>query len=828
MEKIKLSLTNRQNQSVVDADRLTMCIESGTLEVDEDKIVGLDNFQVEAKRAKVTVRLMKQNQQFNNALIEQLTAETALLPDWMDTVDRNCLVIDDAAIMQGFSTEKLFHRHFTNKRQSWSPAATTGTLYVQSQRLAGIIYQCLRTWLEGKTWNRKNDGFSEFSLDTFCAMMLKMMSLHTDIAIDNTIEGQYNSIDTICRAYLNDIKEGYGEYPESLWGGDATIVDFLTRGWQYVARNYNLPPGIEGRLTLLHTFAYNIIENNQTFSSFSVPTNDEDFVFPKSKLSLGAPSIFVSTEPNITNIKKVCLTIALFFASIIRYDAFVSLRSVAIGGGLIPNNCALTWHTPYAPGTTSTKATFIPFYEMREVALSCDVTPHFMFTFSIPEGQITGISTVDTVETNSDGKMQSLFNILFSQYCGRTIRFCKANSGIQIGKVKTRTFADQTEAGIPVVQENIDDLLDPDKLFQPVRRWFTIEKSKNDEDAQYKPPPHFANTHYDYFIQSIRMQNIFRDGNPDCYLSTAGFLDVNWLYFDYIVAHEELLSDTEPVEYDEVPLFEPAVADMVNDLNLYLYHDYFDRYYTKQPSPLMDLYLAVDVGNERLFTGCVDFASVNITKTEVSFEAIDAIGVLIENVNKLANFVGVAQFDVGDNTTADPRSGTTLRDFLYKLVVQPFPYTPRFTNSNFYIPPEPGLDNKLLGDLDAPTLLLTAIQCAKQILVCDARGRIMLADTGIQRGETVDVKEIDGEIISMSRSQAYDPATFSIDKLRNVAGHASFAPDVVKFYSQVRNLFADEVTLNVYNQQTPLNLLDKIELNGKVYIITSKKLILRG
>ena len=112
-----------------------------------------------------------------------------------------------------------------------------------------------------------------------------------------------------------------------------------------------------------------------------------------------------------------------------------------------------------------------------------------------------------------------------------------------------------------------------------------------------------------------------------------------------------------------------------DEYGLYLYSDFFEKYYTKTKSNLMHLYAHLYSGNNLIYRGIIDYTTVvhNVRDNTLSFEATDAIGVLIENLRKLSSFINFSQFDTGDMVTADPRAGSTIGQFIKTVINNPLP-----------------------------------------------------------------------------------------------------------------------------------------------------------
>jgi hypothetical protein len=313
---------------------------------------------------------------------------------------------------------------------------------------------------------------------------------------------------------------------------------------------------------------------------------------------------------------------------------------------------------------------------------------------------------------------------------------------------------------------------------------------------------------------------------PNNYLFATGFIETNWMYFDSIKCKERVLHPDEDTFVDNIPVFDLEDETQVDDYGLYIYRDYFQKYYTKSASNITDIPVQLkDASTDKvLFTGLVDFNTVQISKKAITFEAIDAIGLLVDNARKLNGIVHFSQFDTGgDGTVAEKKAGTTLKQFAETLIRTPFPYQHSLASNSFDIGNNDGLENKLLDTIETDKAIVMAIQCAKKLLYVDGTGKIQL---GSVLGDNI--ATIDGQIITESISQNTDIDELEFDQLKKVAGYNRFLPSIVSFYKSINYNYKERIDMEIYGQTSEIKLLDKIIYKSKEYFVMEKNINIRN
>ena len=72
---------------LTDVSRL---VPKDSLTIDGEKLAGIDDFTIDARRCKAEIRLLNTNQSQNQDIIDSLTDTTRLLKDGMETENVSC------------------------------------------------------------------------------------------------------------------------------------------------------------------------------------------------------------------------------------------------------------------------------------------------------------------------------------------------------------------------------------------------------------------------------------------------------------------------------------------------------------------------------------------------------------------------------------------------------------------------------------------------------------------------------------------------------------------------------------------------------------------
>lgn len=756
----------------IDTTQLTRLIPKDGISIDDEKLSGIDNFIVDARRAKITVKLPNGNS-LNSSLIDVLTDKTLLLQDNIETVDRLSLLFSKEKVLSEFADEKVFFRHFeTPDYQTWM-LPDTGYFTVQSIDLLEIIYTMVVHGLG------IGDSLSEHRIDgynqSFCYSLRNLFAfIARGIQIDNLLEPDSNAnVGDLFLAYMNQIYYGLGDaiidYLDSKYG-ISTLNDMFK---QYVREDGT---GFQYNTLSFFLWITDFIVANQSTWGFSVFFPDD------------SSTLFGSNR---------LLNVAIFLSSIIKFEWFESVRTRFFENG----NRELYMARPYGTnirenigdGDTSWYVNFsrwhyIPFLGASELVL------RYKYNYG------SGISP-------------NLTNIFMSKIKQSIMVRCidTKSNGIRFGKTRVATVLNEdgtNDSGMAYERENFTEIVND---FNPVYRYYSIA----------------GDTYpYYFYMDNIDHQSLFSHDNQTIYC-LGGFQNTNWIYFDHITCHEVLLAEDDNNIYaDNIPIYDEESGNQTDNFGLYIYRDYFDKYYVKNRSNISNIYGEIEIDGNRTYIGMVDFNSVNIERNQVTFDLVDVTGLTIENIKKLQSFIEFSQFDTGGNgLAADTRAGTTIGQFINTMIKQPFPYRHELANQSFDIGNNEGLSNKVLQEISAEDAFLAGIQCSRSLIYTNAEGQLDIVSDILSAGNTA---TIDGEILQVSTSQEFKSETFNIDKLKNIAGYNQFTPAIVNFYMQSRNKYSVEKTVEIFNQTSPINLLDKITINEKTYIVMNKNIDLRN
>jgi len=739
-------------------EEITKYIPKDGITVDGEKLSGVEDFIVDARRAKVGIRLLRNNQEFNNQIIELLTDKDNLRENNMETETLPCIFVSQEKLEETFSFNKLFYQHLIAENETWSDTFD-GTAIVQSKPMYSIMCKTLYSGLD--KFYTKIDGITgRRHIQNFTAMWYKLILDYYNTKTSSSATSLSRSMVSL---FLEDTFV-------DLWvSAPSDIVDAL-----YDIINY-IMDGKTYFLSKLETLATEI---------YNLSSDITEFYFGEMEGSV-ANDQFPDTE-----MKQIRL-ISRFLASCIRYDEYYDIMvEYNAHNKEISDIFRISRLSAWMDGgyyEYTKKRIYVPFYNNRAI--------------------VYGVS---------DGN-SSFFNILEL----KNINFCKSkqnNLQLQIGKIQKLTASENLDSGIDILRVDEENISLYSTEFIPVERYYKLEPSSDF--------PVFSTEEFKFYCDNANINSLMFDFSKNSYLYSCSFNDTNWMYFDTIKCYERVLLPSEDTFVDNIPVYDEESGGETDNYGLYIYRNFFDKYYVKNKSKIMDVYGKITLGNNKTYEGLVDFNSVKIDRNNISFELIDSIGVTIGNLQKLESFVEFSQFDIGgDGTIANTKAGTTLRQFANTMIRTPFPYNHELNNIAFDIGDNPGLENKLLSEVSAQDAFLTAIQCSHGLLLTNENGIPNIASDILTYGS---VKTIDGDIINIATEQSISSETFNIEKLKNLAGYQKFTPAIVSFYMQLRNKYSVQKSIKIYNQETQINLLDRITYNENMYIVVNKKTDLRN
>ena len=737
-----------------------------SLTIDGEKLAGIDDFTIDARRCKAEIRLLNTNQSENQTIIDSLTDTSRLLKDGMETESLNCLVGSNDTMMEEFSYEKLFERHYNGLVETSSTTQThPGRIYIQSCRLSAILYQ---TIINSANSNDNRKWYNRMTAMLY-AMILK--------------DGDPANYTNIMRAW---IQQRYWHISETI--DDQANYDLFIEKFE-IFTSAKAGNNSATKHELWKPFSETLyslgLTNSRSFALFNNGEWEEVVYYSTDYSDIGTY--------NLTQDQKDAYRVADFIASIISKDDYDYLVNKYIQNGMNATkvmNRPVTYHNqnPSTPTVDSWDYS-TPFWLNKYVVnFSSSFTPY------------------------STSKRYIFQTILRPQQ----VQFCKArqSNGLIIGNPQTKTFSDSTESNVPIINHSDNTTnIQYWNSFVPVQRTFKLVNSEHFHQ-------NWGNTEFKFYMDNLKISSMLSTNNN--FLFGTGFTETNWMYFDSIKCEERILLPNEDTFVDNIPVFDIEDETQVDDYGLYIYRDYFQTYYTKSASSVTDIPLQVKNAStgEILFTGLIDFNTVQISKKAITFEAIDAIGLLADNARKLNGIVHFSQFDTGgDGTIAEKKAGTTLKQFTETLIKTPFPYQHSLASDSFDIGNNSGLENKLLDTIETDKAIIMAIQCAKKLLYVDGTGKIQLDSVLGDRTAT-----IDGQIIEESILQNTDIDELEFDQLKKVAGYDKFLPSIVSFYKSINYNYKKRIDMKIYGQTSEIKLLDKIIYKSKEYFVMEKNI----
>jgi hypothetical protein len=150
----------------VDVSRL---VPKDSLTIDGEKLAGIDDFTIDARRCKAEIRLLNTNQSQNQAIIDLLTDKTLLLEDGMETENVSAILFSNEKAREAFSRERLFSIDKWSGNHTWDYA--DGTIAVQSIVLRNIFYNTLKRPMAGGSNGNGDDFFNNLTAMFVAAML---------------------------------------------------------------------------------------------------------------------------------------------------------------------------------------------------------------------------------------------------------------------------------------------------------------------------------------------------------------------------------------------------------------------------------------------------------------------------------------------------------------------------------------------------------------------------------------------------------------------------------------------------------------------------------
>jgi hypothetical protein len=732
-----------------------------SLTIDGEKLAGIDDFTIDARRCKAEIRLLNTNQSENQDIVNSLTDTTRLLKDGMETENIPAIFGSHTKALDIFSYERLFYRHFGEITQTWED--TVIGFRVQSIPLRNIIYNTFR--------HNNQIGISSWMdyINNFSCMIAKTIMETKNISDISDLT------QSIVYDYFCERISWFSSYVDS----SDTVVQRLF----YFVR-YSCARRQESFSWAIYGLAASLFEVVTAIPDFLI-----SYVFHGDTTEDWYTTSATYTSNYLNSTERYLWLLSDFFSSTISWDQYNSLILSYISNS----------HKEQRMGRYVRDFDFVEIIPISQYDI---YTPFYK-----NKNVVFGDHQLNYIPTNAISSFSRVFSAEYIKCCKKI-----QDNNMRIGTTQIKTNSEQTDSQIPIEIVG-EGNLQYWNLYVPVER--TFYHSPSAMCNLYLP-----NLQYRLYMDNININEML--STPNNYLFATDFTETNWMYFDSIKCKERILLPSEETFVDSIPVFDLEDESQLDNYGLYIYRDYFQKYYTKANSSVTDILVQLkDTSNNKvLFTGLIDFNTVQISKKAITFEAIDAIGLLVDNARKLNGIVHFSQFDTGgDGTIAEKKAGATLKQFIETLVRTPFPYQHSLASSSFDIGNNDGLENKLLDTIDTDKAIIMAIQCAKKLLYVDGTGKIQTDSVLGYRTAT-----IDGQIIEENISQNTDIDELEFDQLKKVAGYDKFLPSIVSFYKSINYRYKKRIDLEIYGQTSEIKLLDKIIYKSKEYFVMEKNI----
>lgn len=876
---IAVRLTDRtglpivHNGVTITEEDITENLSASNIKVDSTKLYGTDNFIIDAKRLKCAMSLPNNNPRLKNALLGVFNDNSRIVNDSLPTKHVKSIMIDRETIKREFGVERYWGGDYLNDlegaetyHQTWSTSlANTGMLVLKScfdeagrfvlnlhQSFSAMMFNFILGWGGGGYVGPTEDDSPNDHMLNNQSRGFEIGDGHRKYKFD---VGAYNIIDFLARGlqiweglpnvsgntnyglyfeeYLNSIYSGFGTALANavkarhiaMVGGDGAYSSGQSK------MHYLFNPVIH--LAMPATYSQKLIIRwlwleVDTFIRNNISTYPFKFAVGDNTIQGAGHVVEIGSYTDTRFSRRPDIRLAGFLSAIVQYDWYKQVTNEFINNQMQKVSRADNSNTSYMlfhrcmesiVGTTNVRS--VP----GQVLIDINGYPDFSIGFIayhrlFNSGSISGSSTITCLENAS------------------------TNNRVKFGAPKTITRTlnsdgePETPDGLEVIQIN-ESSIPSENLFVPVKKLYYMRNTKFFNPPEIANYPDIENDQSwleenaaVLLINQFDYNKFASTRDYDTVLFGTGFDRQNWMWFDNLGVLE-IVQDYENSEVSivprvEIPVFDELNHSEVNEYGLYIYSDAVQNYYTKKQSPFLDVYISVYIDNMKVYHGVIDRNSISISNKQVSFEATDALGVLIENIQTLNQFVYFSQFDTenGFGNNALLHAGTTIGDFIEALIRKPFPYNIQLLNTAFELPNEPGIRNKVLNTMTTEDAFVTGIQMSKKILYVNREGNIMLAE--LPTLESEDFVEIDGSIISISKQLSSDYSRLSIDKLKNISGWQKITPSIASYYNSFKSKYPDKITFKIHENSSDIKLLDKILIDGVYYVVTEIDYDLRG
>lgn len=778
MGKIDISL-KLGNVDVVDSDTLTDHIALDGLDIDGLRLQGFDNYMIEERRAKVSVQLAGYNEGFNKQLIDTITNPENRIYDYFEKNNAfdvvNTYVFSDKIALDATKDENLFKRELSMP-ETMMQNRSDNVLTVQSK----VMMDMFLTMMDAPiAWDGSMDGVFDgmgiSTIDDPASSKIKLKYKYAGISFNNmliqTLSFLYRGIvleypdhnpKTQLKQYLNSIRDGFGDGIESLMSSNNPSRNL---GWIFFIRV----------IIRLGGHKFNPLRDQVIPSIFQYLSSNEWIIdTPESN------PVNVSDMVNSESNRK--FVFAAFLASIVKYDWYASIKDDFFANNMDASRCV---NHNFPMGAIP----YIPFYRAIEVVRRKNSNrpndnPYNIF---FPwDGEILG---------NRHQVSALPYRVRHQDVCGRAQRLTVGDDDVSLNEI---------------TDTEVQELFDNEGLFIPVERRYEIVSSSFASIPASEPP-------VEAIVDTLNYGNIV--GNiGDNFMCLTHYETTNWMYRKGIKAKETYAPNGGFT--DMIPILRDGSGGIIHS-----HKDAFNKIYQIKYSDLMDIRLEIKVNNKLIYTGWVDYTTIEISNGRLSFTTTDAIGVLIENLEKLDGIIYFSQFDKGGNLIADKRAGYSIIDFMNRMARDPIPYKPlqwKGANSLLNAPKHSILNNKVLDDINPKDAFLIVLQASQRVLYAKGDGSLALDNISKYPDNEIpeeDIIVLDNNYISEKRlSFGIDTEEFNEEHIVKLAGNQSILEDVIKFFN--RNRDDVQKTLSITTAESKdIKLLDTVEIGGELWTV---------
>ena len=781
MAKIRVSLKKKNPNGsglidIVSQNTLSSIIEHNGISIDEEKLQGIDNFSISERRANCTIKRIH-NMPAVDRIIDEITNKNNLIQDLFDKEDMfttsHVCKFSGKALLEKTSDDVLFRRKLEDSLET---NLASKLFVVQSQEFYDIVYTA---FMDTMSYPKGNtipypSIHKTYKIDNieFNVTAYQLLAFFAKICLDSYGSTNVSSLGQAKTAtidYFNNMATGLGD----------TIEGYLN----------SVVLESDGIFTEYYNFSYLYIP---FYRSTNASINTMYGIINEIMLFLGGvnfkvlmPGHTVAMDlPIGDSVDTICRQAAIFFSSMLPYDKFYSIRSdLALANG-DDSSMRLDFHPLKG-------VSYVPFYHSIEAV----------------RRYVGGV--YKNIFWDSELATQDIISVLPDKLYG-------INDKIMLGKPQKMTSEETTEQNIPVnliIPNGLQEEFDNEDLFVPVSRSYYPKESPFFNNISLIP------YYGEHIIDDVNVSEIYSEPNDSFFYMTQ-YVNTNWMYFDNFECRESYSPNNGRV--DNIPVFFPNNQNLVDTFGSYIYDDYYQNYYTVEPSNLMDIVIEIYKNNTKIYSGLVDFSSVKITRQTIEFSATDAVGLLIENLRKMNKVVTFSQFDKFNNLAADTRAGSTIQDFLNTIIYQPFPYRPShgFKSFNVFGTDNSFLRNKVLEEISTEDAFVAGIQSSKKLLRCDGNGVISIHDIDFDSASYTNILE--ENIVSTSYVQSIENDAFNPEKIKKIAGHSLYAPEISSKYLMFRNKIKNSINITVVGNNN-IKVLDKIKALNKFGIVVQVK-----